>query len=197
MVGRSVARRVLGLSGAPAFARVSAVGFSRTTDTLYTLGCPPRRTQRAFQVPLSTPGTGELFVAFGLGLCTVTAGNGCATGRLWYYALGWETFFVILVAAVDGVMSLQKVSVRWSATRSVRPRTERRKEHGRNGRLHTSTYRRAKLIWQVKHLNGFTLVSIDHKRSAMGLSPPPPLSVGFEQRGAMVAGREKRHETYA
>jgi hypothetical protein len=59
---------------------------------------------------LSTSGARKLLVAFGLRLGTITAGNGCATGRLGYYPLGWEAFFVILVTAVDGVMPLQKVS---------------------------------------------------------------------------------------
>jgi len=59
---------------------------------------------------LSAPGARKLLVAFRLRLCTITAGDGCAAGGLRYDALRWEAFFVVLVAAVYGVMSLQKIS---------------------------------------------------------------------------------------
>lgn len=59
---------------------------------------------------MSAPGARKLLVAFRLRLCTITAGDGCAAGGLRYDALRWEAFFVVLVAAVYGVMSLQKIS---------------------------------------------------------------------------------------
>ena len=59
---------------------------------------------------MSAPGARKLLVAFRLRLCTITAGDGCAAGGLWYYALWGEALFVVLVAAVYGVMSLQKIS---------------------------------------------------------------------------------------
>lgn len=52
-------------------------------------------------------------------------------------------------------MPLQKVSVGTSAAQSL----IRAREKSMVGK----TYRRAKLIWQVKHLNGFTLVSARQK----------------------------------
>lgn len=59
---------------------------------------------------MSAPGARKLLVAFRLRLCTITAGDGCAAGGLWYYALWGESLFVVLVAAVYGVVSLQKIS---------------------------------------------------------------------------------------
>lgn len=115
MVGRSVARVVLVLGGATTLTRVSTGSLSGTTDSLHTFGCSPCRTQCAFQVPLRTSGAWELLVAFRLRLRTITAGYRCATGGLGYYPLRGEPFFVVLVAAVYGVMSLQKVSEGLSA----------------------------------------------------------------------------------
>lgn len=112
--------------------------------------CPTSRPQRALQVSLSTATARKLLVTLRLRLCAIAASNWSSTGGLWYYPLRRETFFVILVATVYSVMPLQKVPTKSSASRSLQKGTQ------------TGTYRRAKLMWHVKHLNGLTLVSVEH-----------------------------------
>ena len=115
MVRRSVSRSVLVLGGATTLAGVSTASFRRATYSLDTFRCPACRTQRALQISLSTSSAWEFLIAFGLRLRTVAAGDGCAAGGFRYYSLRREAFFVILVASMDGVMPLQKISVESSA----------------------------------------------------------------------------------
>ena len=80
------------------------------TDSIHILRRPSSRPQRTLQVPLCTSAARELLVTLRLRLRAIAASNGCPASRLRYYTLNWEAFFVVLVAAVYGVMSLQKIS---------------------------------------------------------------------------------------
>jgi hypothetical protein len=130
VVGRSVSRRVLVLGGATTLAGVSTANFRRTAHSLNTFRCPTCRTQRALQISLSTPGAWELLIAFGLRLRTVAAGDRCAAGGFGYYPLRRKAFFVILIASMDGVMSLQKISMESSAAAPRRRGLVREKRMG-------------------------------------------------------------------
>ena len=122
------------------------------TDSIHILRRPSSRPQRTLQVPLCTSAARELLVTLRLRLRAIAASNGCPASRLRYYTLNWEAFFVVLVTTVYGVVALQKITTdcqpRWLLPGNL-------EEPSR------ATHRRAKLMWQVKHLKGFTLVS-DH-----------------------------------
>jgi hypothetical protein len=64
---------------------------------------------------LCTPTARKLLVTLRLGFRAITAGDWCATGGFGYYALRWEAFFIVLIAAMDGVVTLQKITMIWSA----------------------------------------------------------------------------------
>jgi len=110
VVWRDIAGCVVVIRVAATLARIPAPSLRRTANPLDAFRCPPCRTQCAFQIPLSAPGARKLLVTLGLCLRTITAGDGRAAGGLWYYALRREALFVVLVAAVYGVVSLQKIS---------------------------------------------------------------------------------------
>ena len=122
------------------------------TDSIHILRRPSSRPQRTLQVPLCTSAARELLVTLRLRLRAIAASIGCPASRLRYYTLNWEAFFVVLVTTVYGVVALQKITTdcqpRWLSPGDL-------EEPSR------ATHRRAKLMWQVKHLKGFTLVS-DH-----------------------------------
>jgi hypothetical protein len=119
-----------------------------TADPVHVLGCSSSRAECALEIPLCTSAAWELLVALGLGLCTVAARDRSPAGRLWDYALDGQAFLVVLVSSMDSVVSLEQVS-----GDDVRICWREKKETG------LKTYRRAKLMWQVKHLKGLTLVS--------------------------------------
>ena len=123
----------------------------RNNNTGDILRRPPSWTQCALQIPPRTPRTRKLLIALGLGLCTIAASNRCAACRLGNHAINGRNGFLILIASVDGVMSLQKIP--GEGKKSVKLG----KVGGR--RFEASTNRRAKDIWHVKHLKGLTLVS--------------------------------------
>lgn len=107
---------------------------------------------------MSTSTARELLVALGLRLRAVAASNWGSASGFRYYALRWKAFFIVLVSAVYGVVSLQEIPT-YSSAYYKQTKQVHKKQANQVAREGIGTYRRAKLMWQVKHLNGFTLVS--------------------------------------
>ena len=133
--------------------------FRRHTHTSSTFRCPPSRSQRAPQVPARTSTAWKFLVTFRLSFgalqeqgyistwprglnisCSVTHIRACywsTPSRLGYHAIGRRDCFLILVPAMDGVMSLQEVAVRSINQVSLREarsgslRTVSRRTYGR------------------------------------------------------------------
>ena len=103
---------------------------SRTTcgwtgSSLHALGRAASGTQCACQIPLRASSAWELLVTLCLCLCAVAACDGCSASRLRYHALDLHALFVVLVAAVYGVVALQEVATSMSACTITKETEER------------------------------------------------------------------------
>jgi hypothetical protein len=74
--------------------------------------------------------------------------------------LDGKALLIVLVPSVDSVMSLEQVSGEFVR---LLPMEKDTRAVPRGIRMEHKTYRRAKLMWQVKHLKGLTLVSFDQR----------------------------------
>ena len=67
------------------------------------------RSQCATKIPAGTSTAGELLVALGFRFRTVAASDRCPAGRLWNHAIGGGNGFLVLISAMNSVMSLQEI----------------------------------------------------------------------------------------
>jgi hypothetical protein len=112
-------------------------------------GDPSSWPKGAVEISGGASRAGELLVALGLRFGAIGAGNGCPARALGDHGIRGDSFLVVLVSPVDLVVSLEQIA----------GHTGQSRVHS-GGRMEScSTYRRAKDIWQVKHLKGLTLVS--------------------------------------
>jgi hypothetical protein len=100
-------RWILGFGGTT-FTRASTshTCLWRPTESCCPFRCATSRTKSALQVSLGTSTAWELLITFCLRLRTIAAGNRRSTCRLGYYALWRQSFLVVLISTVYGVMAL-------------------------------------------------------------------------------------------
>lgn len=145
-----------------------SIGDGLRRDKTHAIGILRRSTggaESASEVPASATTAWKLLVTLRLCLSTIAAGDRSTPSRLRNHAIGGRNGFLILVSSMNCVMSLKEIPINL--------RLVSKKEI-----LIRDTYLLANDMWQVKHLNGLTLVSSECQ--LMNISSECSLIVAYE-----------------
>ena len=107
----------------------------RYPDTIGVLRCSSSWTKCTSQVPSCTSRTRELLITLRLCLGTVATGNGCPSSRLGYHAVRSWNLLLVLVPAMDGVMSLKEIPGQKLVSRSMEGSISTVDEPSRKGHM--------------------------------------------------------------